>query len=47
MSKPDFQADDAVEFWDTTNREDWAKSRSFHSRDSRFVCVQTRSLHQM
>jgi glycine betaine catabolism A len=26
MSKPDFQADDAVEFWDTTNREDWAIS---------------------
>ena len=26
MSKPDFQADDAVEFWDITNREDWAIS---------------------
>jgi glycine betaine catabolism A len=26
MSKPGFQADDAVEFWDTTNREDWAIS---------------------
>jgi glycine betaine catabolism A len=26
MSKPDFQADDAIEFWDTTNREDWAIS---------------------
>jgi Rieske 2Fe-2S family protein len=24
MAKPDFQADDAIEFWDTTNREDWA-----------------------
>jgi Rieske 2Fe-2S family protein len=23
MAKPDFQADDAVEFWDATNREDW------------------------
>ena len=23
MAKPDFQADDAVEFWDLTNREDW------------------------
>ena len=23
MAKPDFHADDAVEFWDTTNREDW------------------------
>ena len=23
MSKPEFRADDAVEFWDTTNREDW------------------------
>lgn len=26
MVKPDFEADDAVEFWDTTNREDWAIS---------------------
>lgn len=23
MAKPDFQADDAIEFWDMTNREDW------------------------
>jgi Rieske 2Fe-2S family protein len=23
MAKPDFQANDAVEFWDLTNREDW------------------------
>jgi Rieske 2Fe-2S family protein len=23
MAKPTFQADDAVEFWDVTNREDW------------------------
>jgi len=23
MAKPDFRADDAVEFWDATNREDW------------------------
>ncbi len=23
MAKPSFQADDAVEFWDATNREDW------------------------
>jgi len=23
LAKPDFQADDAVEFWDLTNREDW------------------------
>jgi Rieske 2Fe-2S family protein len=23
MAKPDFKADDAVEFWDLTNREDW------------------------
>jgi len=23
MVKPDFQREDAVEFWDTTNREDW------------------------
>jgi Rieske 2Fe-2S family protein len=23
MAKPDFQADDAIEFWDVTNREDW------------------------
>jgi len=26
MAKPGFQASDAVEFWDTTNREDWAIS---------------------
>jgi Rieske 2Fe-2S family protein len=24
MAKPDFQADDAIEFWDLTNRQDWA-----------------------
>ena len=23
MAKPDFRADDAIEFWDQTNREDW------------------------
>ena len=23
MAKPDFQADDAIEFWDRTNRQDW------------------------
>jgi Rieske 2Fe-2S family protein len=23
LARPDFQADDAVEFWDVTNREDW------------------------
>ncbi len=23
MAKPDFRADDAIEFWDLTNREDW------------------------
>ncbi|HJT69631.1 MAG TPA: aromatic ring-hydroxylating dioxygenase subunit alpha [Terriglobales bacterium] len=23
MAKPDFQANDAIEFWDLTNREDW------------------------
>jgi glycine betaine catabolism A len=26
MAKPDFQAEDAVQFWDATNREDWAIS---------------------
>jgi glycine betaine catabolism A len=26
MAKPDFVADDAIEFWDKTNREDWAIS---------------------
>jgi Rieske 2Fe-2S family protein len=26
MAKPDFRADDAVEFWDVTNREDWGIS---------------------
>jgi len=26
MAKPNFEADDAVEFWDVTNREDWAIS---------------------
>ena len=24
MAKPDFQANDAIEFWDLTNREDWS-----------------------
>ena len=24
MAKPTFHADDAIEFWDVTNREDWA-----------------------
>ncbi len=24
MAKPDFTADDAIQFWDVTNREDWA-----------------------
>lgn len=24
MARPDFQAEDAIEFWDNTNREDWA-----------------------
>jgi Rieske 2Fe-2S family protein len=24
MAKPDFRADDAIEFWDLTNQEDWA-----------------------
>jgi Rieske 2Fe-2S family protein len=23
LAKPDFFADDAIEFWDATNREDW------------------------
>jgi Rieske 2Fe-2S family protein len=26
MSKPDFTGEDAVEFWDITNREGWAIS---------------------
>ena len=26
MAKPDFTADDVIEFWNTTNREDWAIS---------------------
>lgn len=26
MNKPDFHGDDAVQFWDATNREDWAIS---------------------
>jgi Rieske 2Fe-2S family protein len=26
MAKTNFEADDAVDFWDTTNREDWAIS---------------------
>jgi Rieske 2Fe-2S family protein len=26
LAKPDFQGDDAVEFWDQTNREDWGIS---------------------
>jgi Rieske 2Fe-2S family protein len=31
MAKPDFQAQDAVEFWDATNREDWAISELSHA----------------
>jgi phenylpropionate dioxygenase-like ring-hydroxylating dioxygenase large terminal subunit len=31
MAKPDFHADDAVEFWDATNREDWAISELSHA----------------
>src|SRR5438445_240939 len=27
MAKPDFQADDAVKFWDLTNKEDWGISQ--------------------
>jgi Rieske 2Fe-2S family protein len=23
MSKPDFEANDAIDFWDLTNKEDW------------------------
>jgi len=26
MARPDFQAADVIEFWDTTNKEDWAIS---------------------
>ena len=26
MAKPDFQANDAVDFWDLTNKEDWGVS---------------------
>ena len=26
MAKPGFQGDDAIEFWDQTNREDWGIS---------------------
>ena len=26
MAKPGFQAQDVIEFWDTTNKEDWAIS---------------------
>jgi len=26
MAKPDFSAEDVIEFWDTTNKEDWAIS---------------------
>jgi Rieske 2Fe-2S family protein len=28
IAKPDFQPDDAIEFWDVTNREDWRSSAS-------------------
>ncbi len=30
MQRPDFVCDDAVEFWDQTNREDWAISERAH-----------------
>ena len=26
MAKPDFEANDAIDFWDLTNREDWGIS---------------------
>ena len=31
MAKPDFAAQDVIEFWDTTNREDWAISEQSQS----------------
>ena len=31
MVKSDFEANDVVEFWDTTNREDWAISELSHA----------------
>jgi Rieske 2Fe-2S family protein len=31
IAKPNFEADDAIEFWDTTNREDWAISELSHA----------------
>ncbi len=31
MAKPNFEADDAIGFWDTTNRQDWAISELSHA----------------
>ena len=31
IAKPNFEANDAVEFWDVTNREDWAISELSHA----------------
>jgi len=31
MAKPGFQGDDAVQFWDATNREDWSVSELSHA----------------
>ena len=31
MAKPNFEANDAIEFWDMTNREDWAISELSHA----------------
>jgi len=30
MAEPDFDASDAVEFWDLTNRQDWELSERAH-----------------
>ena len=34
LAKPDFVADDAIEFWDLTNREDWHIRRTLAGRHS-------------
>ena len=32
LARPDFHADDAIEFWDLTNREDWWICRAVAAR---------------
>jgi Rieske 2Fe-2S family protein len=39
MAKPDFVGDDAVEFWDATNREDWRISELSQQGPAKAYCT--------